>query len=127
MANLIDLLPSGRRPRAAAAAVLVAVALTALVAVLAAQATAATKAAGISAYPSAATIPATGALPAGGAPGIQLAAAIGEQEAAQIVVSGAKTVAATIDAAGLGGVQARLAFAHFVSFGSRQVPDALLP
>lgn len=78
-------------------------------------------------YPSSATIPATGPLPAGSGTALALNAAGGEQEAGQIVVTGAKAVSATIDPGSLGGIQARLAFAHFVNFSGRLAPDALLP
>lgn len=119
------------RTRRASLRALLAAALCAVLAVPAAfvagSAGAAAQAASVKAFPSSATIPAAGALPAGGGAALALNAARGEQEAGQIVVSGAKTVSATIDTAGLGGVQARLAFAHFVSVGARKVPDALLP
>ena len=78
-------------------------------------------------YPSSATIPATGALPAGGGSTLALNAAGGDQEAGQIVVSGAHSIAASLDPGTLGGIRARLAWAHFVSFDGRLVPDALLP
>jgi hypothetical protein len=82
---------------------------------------------GVLAYASSQSIPAAGALPQGGSPVIALNAAIGEREGAWIVASGARSVAATIDGSGLGPLKATLAFGHFVRFGSRAVPDALLP
>jgi hypothetical protein len=99
---------------------------TVAVALLALAATPAALA-GIITFPSSESIAPSGPVPAGGSPVLALNAATGEQEAGQIVVSGAKSVAATIDRTGLGGVQARLAFAHFVAFGAKHVPDALLP
>lgn len=91
-----------------------------------ASALAAGRAATVSAYPSSQTVTATGALPAG-SPRAVVNAAIGAQDAFQLVVRDATTVAAVVDAQGLGGIQVGLAFAHFVSFGTRLVPDALLP
>lgn len=78
-------------------------------------------------FPSSATIPASGPLPPGGGAKLALNAASGEQEAGQIVVTGARSISATIDSGALGGVQARLAWAHYVTFSAKQVPDALLP
>jgi GNAT superfamily N-acetyltransferase len=43
------------------------------------------------------------------------------------VVSGARRVSASLDGSRLGPLEAQLRFWHFVRFGSRQVPDALLP
>ena len=83
--------------------------------------------AGVAAYPSSQTIPPSGPLPEGGAEAVTLNAAIGEREGAWIVVTGARTVSATIDASRLGSLKASLRFAHFVRFGARAVPDALLP
>ncbi len=83
--------------------------------------------AGVTAYPSAQTIPATGSLPQGGRPSIALASAIGEREGAWIVVTGATNVSATVDSSQLGPLKAAVYFGHFVAFGRRSVPDALLP
>jgi hypothetical protein len=58
---------------------------------------------------------------------MSLNAAIGEREGAWIVATDAHTVSATIDGSALGRLEARLYFGHFVSFGGRAVPDALLP
>src|SRR4051794_28288669 len=65
--------------------------------------------------PSAATIPAAGALPPGGAAAITMNVAIGEREGAWIVVSGAKHVSAGIEPAEFNGLSARLAWGHFVT------------
>jgi hypothetical protein len=82
---------------------------------------------GVTAYPSSQTIPASGSLPQGGGPSLTLDAAIGEREGGWIVVTGATNVAATIDGSQLGPLKAAVYFGHFVAFGSRYVPDALLP
>jgi hypothetical protein len=79
------------------------------------------------AYPASQTIPPSGRLPQGGAPALTLNAAIGEREGAWLVASNAKTVTATVDGSGLGPLKAQVYFGHFVSFGGRAVPDALLP
>jgi hypothetical protein len=83
--------------------------------------------AGVFAYPSSQTIPASGRLPQGGAPVIALNSAIGEREGAWIVATGASEVSATIDDSALGPLKAAVYFGHFVSFDGRSVPDALLP
>jgi hypothetical protein len=79
------------------------------------------------AYPAAQTIPPTGRLPQGGSPSLALNAAIGEREGAWLVASNAKSVTATVDGSGLDPLKAQVYFGHFVSFGGRAVPDALLP
>ena len=56
-----------------------------------------------------------------------LNAAIGEREGAWIVATGATEVSATVDGSALGPLKAAVYFGHFVSFGGRAVPDALLP
>jgi len=83
--------------------------------------------AGVVAYPSSETIFASGPLPPGGSGRIALNTAVGEREAALLVVPGAAQVAVSVDRNRLGPVALRLSFAHFVSFGHRLVPDALLP
>lgn len=83
--------------------------------------------AGVVAYPSAQTIPASGRLPQGGSRAVALNAAIGEREGAWIVATGARDVSATIDDSELGALKAAVYFGHFVSFDGRAVPDALLP
>jgi hypothetical protein len=79
------------------------------------------------AFPAAQTIPPSGRLPQGGSPSPTINAAIGEREGAWLVATNAKTVAATVDGSGLGPLKAQVYFGHFVSFGGRAVPDALLP
>jgi hypothetical protein len=79
------------------------------------------------AFPSSQTIPATGALPAGGTAAINLEAARGDHESAWIVVRGGGTVSASVDAAALGGATVELAWGHFVPVEGKPVPDALLP
>jgi hypothetical protein len=88
---------------------------------------AATGGAGVLAYPAAQTIPASGRLPQGGGSSLALNAAIGEREGAWLVATNAQNVAAGIDSSGLGPLKAQVYFGHFVSFGGRAVPDALLP
>ena len=83
--------------------------------------------AAVFAYPSAQSIPASGPLPQGSARTVALNAAIGEREGAWLVVTGATGVSASIDDSHLGPLKAAVYFGHFVSFGSRAVPDALLP
>jgi hypothetical protein len=83
--------------------------------------------AGVLAYPSAQTIPASGPLPQGGASAVTMHAAIGEREGAWIVATGARNVSAAIDDSSLGPLEADIFFAHFVSFEGRPLPDALLP
>lgn len=95
--------------------------------VIVALALAPTATAGVVAYPSSQTIPASGRLPPGGKTSISLAAARGEREGAWIVVQGASTVAASVSGSQLAPLQAALFFGHFVAFGARVVPDALLP
>ena len=79
------------------------------------------------AFPAAQTIPPSGRLPQGGSPAATLNAAIGEREGAWLVATNARTVAASVDGSGLGPLKAQVYFGHFVSFGARAVPDALLP
>jgi len=77
-------------------------------------------------HPSSQTITPSGTVP-GGTASISLNTGIGEREGAWIVVSGAKEVAQSLDAASLGPLKVEIDFAHFVSFGDKLVPDALLP
>jgi hypothetical protein len=99
--------------------------LTAIVALALAPAAAA----GVVAYPSAQTIPGSGALPQGSSATITLNAARGEREGAWIVDSGiqGRMVSASIDGYQLGSLQAALYFGHFVESGGRTRPDALMP
>jgi hypothetical protein len=83
--------------------------------------------AGVFAYPSSQTIPATGPLPQDSTRAVTMNAAIGEREGAWIVVTGAESISASIDGAGLGPLKTALYFGHFVNFSGRFVPDALLP
>jgi hypothetical protein len=83
--------------------------------------------AGVLAYPAAQTIPSTGRLPQGGAQSLALNAAIGEREGAWVVATNAQNVAVSVDGSALGPLKAQVYFGHFVSFGGRAVPDALLP
>ena len=81
----------------------------------------------LKAYPSSETITPTGALPAGGSSSITMNVAVGETEDAQIVVAGARNVSAAIDGTPLAPLIPRLLFGHYVNFGTKRVPDALLP
>jgi hypothetical protein len=84
--------------------------------------------AAVVAYPSAQSIRPSGSLPPQGASSsISLAVALGETEDAQIVVTGAKQISASLDAQPLRPMIVRLLWAHYVHFGSRLVPDALQP
>ena len=84
-------------------------------------------AASVKTYPSSQTIKPSGALPAGGGTSLTLNVAVGETEDAQIVVAGARNVAALLDGAPLKPLISRLLFGHYVSFGASRVPDALMP
>jgi hypothetical protein len=99
-----------------------AVALAGLALVLAPAAGAA-----VLAYPAAQTIPPSGPLPQGGGPNVSVNAAIGEREGTWLVATNARSVSASIDGSALGPLKAAVYFAHYVSFGGRAVPDALLP
>jgi hypothetical protein len=77
-------------------------------------------------YSSAQSIPPSGAVP-GGESAITLTTAIGEKEGAWIVVGGASTVAQSTNVGSLGPLTVDVDFGHFVSFGGKLVPDALLP
>jgi hypothetical protein len=79
------------------------------------------------AFPSAQTIPASGALPPGGARAVKLNAAIGEYESAWIVVPGGAEVTMSFDRQSIAPLDVSLAWGHFVRVGSRLVADALLP
>jgi hypothetical protein len=83
--------------------------------------------AAVAAYPSSQTIPASGPLPQDGASAVTLSTGIGERDGAWIVVTGATNVAVRVDGSNLGPLKASVSFGHFVAFGSRAVPDALLP
>ena len=80
----------------------------------------------VRAYPSSQSIPPSGGIP-GGSAAIALNAATGEKEGAWIVVSGAGSVAASVQNTALGPLGVEVDFGHFVQFGRRAVPDALLP
>jgi hypothetical protein len=82
--------------------------------------------AAVVAVPSSQTIAPSGAVP-GTAASIELNTGIGEREGAWIVVRGAQDVAQSLDSATLGPLKVEVDFAHFVSFGGKLVPDALLP
>ena len=94
---------------------------------VAVAAQASTAAATVGVYPSAQTITATGRLPAGGAKRIALNAPTDGHVDGVIVVAGAKRVAVNLDRGTLGGLVVGFRFAHFVTFGSTKLPDALLP
>jgi hypothetical protein len=83
-------------------------------------------AARVAVLPSSTTIRPTGTLT--GAKAISLNAAIGEREAAWILVSGARQIAGSIDTKALHGLPAGLSWGHYVRFSPGvDVPDALLP
>ena len=81
----------------------------------------------IAVYPSAQTIPATGRLPGGASRSIALNEPIGGDDAALVVVSGARQVGLAVDRRPLGPIGVDVRFRHFVRFGSSLVPDALMP
>ena len=75
-------------------------------------------------FPDSQSIAASGALPAGGR-SVVLNEPVGGDGAGMIVVEGARRVQASVS--GLQRLQVQLRFWHFVDFGGRLVPDALLP
>ncbi len=81
---------------------------------------------GVRVYPSSQTIPTSGQIK-GGSPNGVLNTAIGEREGLWLVVSGATQVSAILDRGDLGAIAVQLLWGHFVTFGARAVPDALLP
>ena len=115
-----------RRAAALAAALASSCALTAADAGAVADRGAARPAPGVRAYPSSQSIPPSGGIP-GGSAAIALNTASGEREGAWIVASGAGTVAASVQNTALGPLRVEVDFGHFVQFGRRLVPDALLP
>jgi hypothetical protein len=107
---------------------LVGAALCALLGVVAAAAGAGRSAApGVVTYPDSQTIPRSGKLPAGAGHSVALDEPIGGDGTGIVVVSGARTVTASVDTHALAPLQVQLRFWHFVRFGSSLVPDALLP
>ena len=99
-------------------------------------------------YPAAQTIPASGKLPPGGGHAFRLNERVAGRkvltdiadagrakqrvdhrvdEDIRIGVAGETDLGSKLDAAKLAPLKARLRFWHFVDFGSKQVPDALLP
>ncbi len=82
---------------------------------------------GVVVYPASQTIRGSGKLPNGAGRAVTLNEPIGGDDAGLVVVSGAHSVAATVDTSKLGPLRVQLRFWHFVRFGSSLVPDALLP
>ena len=78
-------------------------------------------------YPSAQTIQASGPLPPGGTSKIRLNAARNEVEDAVIAVAGATSVAVNVDGSSLAPLTVRLFWGHYVLFGAKPIPDALMP
>jgi len=81
----------------------------------------------VATYPAAQTIPRNGKLPAGGGHALTLNEPVGGDEAALVVVSNARQVAAVADIRRLGPLGVHIRFVHFVRFGGALVPDALVP
>ena len=77
-------------------------------------------------FPSSTTIPAASDIPSAAATSVSLSTAIGEQEDAIVVVTGAQRIAVSAPAA-VGPLPLHVFFGHYVSFGSTLRPDALLP
>ncbi len=101
--------------------------LAALVAAVAASAGVDARAeAAVRVFPSSTTIPAASDVPSIGASSVSLSAAIGEQEDAIVVATGAQRVAVSAPPT-IGPLPLRIFFGHYVSFGSTLRPDALLP
>lgn len=82
---------------------------------------------GVATYPSSQTIAPSGRLQAGAGTQLSFNTAIGEREGGWVVVTGARSIAAAIDPGTLGPIKAAVFFGHYVAFGPRLVPDALLP
>jgi hypothetical protein len=80
----------------------------------------------VAVYPSATSLTASGALPAGGASTVSLNVPIASQDDALVVVGGAHQVALQAPAS-VGPLPLKLMFAHYVDFGGALRPDALLP
>src|SRR5262249_20984885 len=83
--------------------------------------------AGVYVYASSQTLPPSGRLPQSSMPSVTINAPPGEREGAWVVVTRAQDVGAALDRDALGSLRATISFGHFVSFGGRMVPDALLP
>lgn len=83
--------------------------------------------AGVVTYPSAQSISPTGPIPPGGGKQLVYNTAIGEREGALIVVTAAGKIAVTVTPPKLEEISIRLFFGHFVTAGTRLVPDALQP
>src|SRR5690348_14765475 len=81
----------------------------------------------VTTYPSAVTVSATGKLPGGGGKSITLNEPVGGDDAALVVVSGARQVGLTVNTKPLGPLAVQVNFRHFVRFGSSVVPDAIMP
>src|SRR5437870_1246532 len=78
-------------------------------------------------YPSSQTIPASGPLPPGGGVKLQLDAARWEMEDGLLVVTGARSISVHVDTAGLAPLGVELFWGHYVFFGPKAIPDALVP
>jgi len=83
--------------------------------------------AAVAAYPSSQTIMPSGPLPPDGGTKLVLNTARYETEDGLIVVAGARSVSVALDASGLAPLGVQLLWGHYVSFGAKSVPDALLP
>lgn len=79
------------------------------------------------AYPSSQTIMPSGPLPADGGTKIALNAARYETDDGLVVVTGAKNVSVALDVSGLAPLTVQLFWGHYVLFGAKAIPDALLP
>src|SRR5438876_335046 len=73
------------------------------------------------------TTQASGPLPPGGGTRIQLNTARYEMEDGVLVVTGAQTISVSVDEAGLAPLGVELFWGHYVLFGPKAVPDALIP
>src|SRR5262249_24748793 len=78
-------------------------------------------------FPAGQTIPGSGKLPGGAGHSLVLNEPVGGAEARLIVVSRAKRVGVSVDVREFGPLGVRIRWVHFVRFGSRLVPDALVP
>src|SRR5438105_9246811 len=76
----------------------------------------------VATYSASQTIPATGKLPSGAGHSLTLNEPVGGDDAALVVVSGARQVGVAVDTKPLGPLGVQIRFRHFVHFGSSLIP-----
>ena len=80
----------------------------------------------VATYSASQTIPATGKLPSGAGHSLTLNEPVGGDDAALVVVSGARQVGVAVDTKPLGPLGVQIRFRHFVHFGSSLIPRIAL-